>query len=164
MRGGTPIPISRWCNMPNPRVVNGIEELKQLTGQEVGVSDWLAVTQEMIDRFADLTGDHQWIHVDAERARCESQFGNTIAHGFLTVSLMSQLAQQAVNVKGDFKMRINYGFNRLRFVTPVRAGSRIRARFTAQKVTDNEVTWLVTVEVEGSEKPAVVAEWIGRFY
>ena len=148
----------------SPRIINGIEELKTLTGQEVGVSDWLPVTQDMIDRFADVTGDHQWIHVDPERARRETPFGSTIAHGFLTVSLLPQLSQQTVSVKGDFKMRINYGFNRLRFVSPVRAGSRIRARFTAQKVTDNEVTWLVTVEVEGQDKPAVVAEWLGRFY
>ena len=150
--------------MPSPRVVNGIEELKLLTGQEVGASDWITITQDMIDRFADLTGDHQWIHVDPERARRESPFGSTIAHGFLTVSLLSQLSQEAINVQGSFKMRINYGFNRLRFVSPVRTGSKIRARFTAQKVTDNEVTWLVTVDVEGQAKPAVVAEWLGRFY
>ena len=150
--------------MPSPRVVNGIEELKSLTGLEVGASDWLTITQEMIDRFADVTGDHQWIHVDPERARRETPFGSSIAHGFLTVSLLSQLSQQAVNVQGNFKMRINYGFNRLRFVSPVRAGSKIRARFTAQNVTDNEVTWLVTVDVEGQTKPAVVAEWLSRFY
>lgn len=150
--------------MPSPRVVNGIDELKSLTGQEVGVSDWISVTQEMINRFADVTGDHQWIHVDPERAKRETPFGSTIAHGFLTVSLLPQLSQQAVSVRGDFKMRINYGFNRLRFVSPVPANAKIRARFTAQKVTDNEVTWLVTVEIEGQEKPAVVAEWLGRFY
>ena len=150
--------------MPNPRVVKGISELKTLTGQEVGVSDWLQVTQQMIDRFAELTGDDQWIHVDVQRAKNETPFGSTIAHGFLTVSLLSKLSRQAVEVRGDFKMRINYGFNRLRFVSPVPAGSRIRARFTAQNVTDNEVTWLVTVEVEGSQKPAIVAEWLGRFY
>ena len=150
--------------MPSPRVVNGIEELKLLTGQEVGASDWITITQDMIDRFADLTGDHQWIHVDPERARRESPFGSTIAHGFLTVSLLSQLSQEAINVQGSFKMRINYGFNRLRFVSPVRTGSKIRARFTAQKVTDHEVTWLVTVDVEGQTKPAVVAEWLSRFY
>jgi acyl dehydratase len=148
----------------SPRIINGIEELKTLTGQEIGISDWINVTQDMIDHFADVTGDHQWIHVDPERAKRETPFGSTIAHGFLTVSLLPQLSQQAVSVKGDFKMRINYGFNRLRFVSPVRAGSRIRARFTAQKVTDNEVTWLVTVDVEGQDKPAVVAEWLGRFY
>ena len=148
----------------SPRIINGIEELKTLTGQEIGISDWISVTQEMIDRFADVTGDHQWIHVDTERATRETPFGSTIAHGFLTVSLLPQLSQQTLVVQGDFKMRINYGFNRLRFVSPVRSGSRIRARFTAQKVTDNEVTWLVTVDVEGQDKPAVVAEWLSRFY
>jgi acyl dehydratase len=150
--------------MPSPRIVNGLEELRALTGQEVGVSDWLLVTQKMIDQFAELTGDPQWIHVDVERAKKETPFGGTIAHGFLTVSLLPQLARQAVDVRGDFKMRINYGFNKLRFVSPVRAESKIRARFTAQQVTENTVTWLVTVEVEGSGKPAIVAEWLGRFY
>jgi len=150
--------------MPNPRVINGLNELRALTGQEAGASDWIAVSQTMIDQFADLTDDHQWIHVDVERARRESQFGETIAHGFLTVSLLPKLAREAVDVRGDFKMRVNYGFNKLRFVSPVRAGARIRARFTPQNVTDNEVTWLVTVDVEGSSKPAVVAEWLGRFY
>jgi acyl dehydratase len=150
--------------MPSPRIVNGLDELRALTGQEVGVSDWLPVTQKMIDQFAELTGDPQWIHVDVERAKRETPFGSTIAHGFLTVSLLPQLAREAVDVRGDFKMRINYGFNKLRFVSPVRAESKIRARFTAQQVTENTVTWLVTVEVEGSEKPAIVAEWLGRFY
>jgi acyl dehydratase len=150
--------------MHNPRVINGIAELKQLTGQEVGVSEWIEVTQDLIDKFADLTGDDQWIHVNVERARSETPFGNTIAHGFLTLSLLSQMSRRTLEVRGDFKMRINYGFNRVRFVSPVPAGSRIRGRFTVQKVTDNEVTWLATVEAEGSAKPAVVAEWLGRFY
>lgn len=150
--------------MPNPRVINGLDELRSLTGQEVGLSDWIEVSQEMINRFADLTGDHQWIHVDVERARKETPFGSTIAHGFLTVSLLSEFSRRTVEVRGDFKMRINYGFNKLRFVSPVPAGSKIRARFTPQKVTDNEVTWQVTVEVEGQQKPALVAEWLGRFY
>jgi acyl dehydratase len=150
--------------MPNPRVVNGLEELRSLTGQEVGVSDWITVSQKMIDEFADLTDDHQWIHVDVERAKRESPFGATIAHGFLTVSLLPKLAREAVDVRAACKMRVNYGFNKLRFVSPVRADSRVRARFTPQKVTENEVTWLVTVDVEGSEKPAIVAEWLGRFY
>ena len=150
--------------MPNPRVVNGLDELRALIGQEAGASEWVTVTQGMIDQFADLTDDHQWIHVDVERAKREMPFGSTIAHGFLTVSLLPRLAREAVDVRGDFKMRINYGFNRLRFVSPVKAGARIRARFTPQKVTENEVTWLVTVDVEGSEKPAIVAEWLGRFY
>ena len=150
--------------MSNPRIINGLEELRALTGQEAGASNWFLVTQELIDRFADITADQQWIHVDVERAKRDSPFGNTIAHGFLTVSLLPHLARQAVDVRGDFKMRVNYGFNRLRFVSPVRAGARIRARFTPQKVTENEVTWQVTVDVEGSEKPALVAEWLGRFY
>jgi|SRR5215469_433400 acyl dehydratase len=150
--------------MHKARVINGLEELRQLTGQEVGVSDWIEVTQEMINRFADITGDHQWIHVDVERAKKDTPFGNTIAHGFLTVSLMSQMSAATIEVRGDFKMRINYGFNRLRFVSPVPAGSRIRGHFTPKNVTENEVTWAVTVELEGASKPALVAEWLGRFY
>jgi acyl dehydratase len=150
--------------MPSPRIVNGLDALRALTGQEVGVSDWVQVTQKMIDEFAELTGDPQWIHIDVERAKKETPFGGTIAHGFLTVSLLPRLAREAVDVRGDFKMRINYGFNKLRFVSPVRAGAKIRARFAAQEVTDNAITWLVKVEVEGAEKPAVVAEWLGRFY
>ena len=150
--------------MPNPRVVNGLDELRALTGQEIGASEWFTITQELIDRFADVTGDHQWIHVDTTRARRESQFGTTIAHGFLTVSLLPRMIQETIEVRDNFKMRVNYGFNRLRFVSPVPAGAKIRARFSAQKVTENEVTWLVTVDVEGSQKPALVAEWIGKFY
>jgi len=150
--------------MPKPRVVKGLDELRALEGQEIGASEWFLVTQELIDRFADVTGDHQWIHVDVERSKRESQFGTTIAHGFLTVSLLPQLIRDAVDVQADFKMRVNYGFNRLRFVSPVPAGARIRARFAAQRVTENEVTWLVTVDVEGSLKPVLVAEWLARFY
>jgi acyl dehydratase len=150
--------------MQSPRVINGLEELKQLTGQEVGVSDWIEVSQDLIDKFADLTGDDQWIHVDVERAKKETPFGSTIAHGFLTVSLLSQMSRKTLEVRGNFKMRINYGFNRLRFVSPVPAGLRVRGRFTPKNVTENEVTWLVTVEVEGAAKPALVAEWLGRFY
>ena len=150
--------------MPERTIINGLEELRQLIGQEAGVSDWLTVTQEMIDSFAQLTDDHQWIHVDPTRAQAESPYHNTIAHGFLTLALLSRLSREAIEVRGEFKMRINYGFNRVRFVSPVLSGSRIRARFTPQKVTDNEVTWLVTVDIEGTEKPALVAEWLGRFY
>ena len=145
-------------------MIQGLEGLRALVGQEVGVSDWVLVSQDMIDRFAELTNDPQWIHVDVERAELESPFGKTIAHGFLTVSLMVQELHQAVKIEGDFKMRINYGFNRLRFVSPVPAGSRIRGRFIPQKVTENEVIWQATVEVEGREKPALVAEWLNRFY
>jgi acyl dehydratase len=150
--------------MPNPRVINGIEELRAMVGEETGVSGWKEITQELIDGFAALTGDDQWIHVDPERAREEAPTGKTIAHGFLTLSMLSALSRDAMEVRGDFKMRINYGFNRVRFVSPVPAGSRIRARFTVRKVEGNEVTWAVTVELEGSEKPAAAAEWLARFY
>ena len=146
------------------RMINGLDELRSLVGEEAGVSDWLTVTQEMIDQFAGLTNDQQWIHVDVERAKRESRFGTTVAHGFLTLSLLSQLMHQAVEVRGDFKMLINYGFNRLRFVSPVPANSRIRMRLSVKSVTENEVTWLTTVEVEGAERPAIVAEWLERFY
>lgn len=150
--------------MPEPRHIEGLSELRALTGQEVAIGDWFTVTQELIDSFASLTDDFQWIHVDQKRAAAESPYGRTIAHGFLTLSLLSRLSREAIAVQGDFKMRINYGFNRVRFVSPVPSGSRIRARFTVQKVTENEVTWLVTVELEESEKPALVAEWLARFY
>jgi acyl dehydratase len=150
------------------RVVNGVEELKTLVGQELGASEWHTVTQDQIDRFAEVTGDNQWIHVDAERARRESPYGAAIAHGFLTVSLLSGLIKEAVDVRGDYKMRINYGFNRLRFTGGVPAGSRIRARYALNSVKDVEggveIAWGVTVEVEGQPKPALVAEWLGRTY
>jgi len=152
----------------SPRVIEGIAELKTLVGEEVGVSDWFAVAQSRIDAFADATDDHQWIHIDAERARSESPFKTTIAHGFLTLSLLPQLAAQAVRVAGDFKMGINYGLNRLRFVSPVASDSRIRGHFTLQAVEDiaggAQIIWAVTVEVEGGPKPALVAEWLVRYY
>jgi len=145
-----------------------LDELRAQVGKEIGISGWRAITQEQIDRFADATGDHQWIHVDQERARRESPYGSTIAHGFLTVSLLSQLINEAVEIDGDFKLRVNYGFNRLRFTGAVPSGSRIRGRFTLQSVKDVEggveLTWLSTVEVEGRDKPALVAEWLGRTY
>jgi len=151
-----------------PRVIQGVEELKSLVGQEVASSDWFEVTQQRINDFADATQDHQWIHVDVERAKTDSPFHSTIAHGFLTLSLLPHLAKQALNVQGDFKMGINYGLNRLRFVSPVPAGSRIRARFTLQSVEDVaggiQITWLVTCETEGGQKPALVAEWLTRYY
>jgi acyl dehydratase len=150
------------------RTIGGIEELRTLIGQEVGHSDWLEVTQPMIDQFAAVTGDHQWIHVDRERAAAESPFGTTIAHGFLTLSLITQLHSQAVQVDGGRKMGLNYGLNRVRFVSPVRAGARIRARSVVQAVDDilggAQVTWKITIETENEPKPALVAEWITRMY
>jgi acyl dehydratase len=153
--------------MPS-RVIEGIEELKSLVGQEVAVSDWIEITQSRINDFADATEDHQWIHIDAERARTDSPFGSTIAHGFLTLSLLPYLAAQAFTVRGDFKMGINYGLNRLRFPSPVAVGSRLRARFTLQSLEDvaggNQITWAVTVEAEGGKKPSLAAEWLVRYY
>jgi acyl dehydratase len=150
------------------RTINGVDELRTLVGQEVGLSDWIAVTQEMIDSFADLTGDHQWIHVDRERAARERPFRTTIAHGFLTLSLLTRMHTEAVQLGGEKKMGINYGLNRVRFVNPVRAGARIRCHSAVKAVDDFpggvQVTWLMTVELENEDKPALVAEWIGRLY
>jgi acyl dehydratase len=150
------------------RVIEGVEELKSLVGQEVGTSEWLEITQERINAFADATEDHQWIHIDTERAKTDSPFKTTIAHGFLTLSLLPHLAAQAVTVRGDFKMGINYGLNRLRFVSPVTVGSRVHARFPLPAVEDVaggiQITWGVTVEAEGAQKPSLVAEWLVRYY
>lgn len=150
------------------RNISGIEELKTLVGQEVSISDWFEVSQQHINDFADATEDHQWIHVDPDRARTDSPFGATIAHGFLTLSLLPHLASQAVKVHGDYKMGINYGLNRLRFVSPVLAGSRIRARFTLHAFEEVkggfQITWSVTVETESGSKPSLVAEWLVRYY
>jgi acyl dehydratase len=143
-----------------------IEDLRSRVGEEIGVSAWHAVTQQQIDDFARVTGDDQWIHIDAERARRESPYGTTIAHGFLTVSLLPILSREAIGLKS--KMGVNYGFNRLRFTGAVPSGSRVRARFALHSIKDVEggveIAWNVTVEVEGREKPALVAEWLGRAY
>ena len=150
------------------RIISGIDELKTLLGQEVSASDWFEVNQKHIDDFADATEDHQWIHVNPERAKTESPFGSTIAHGFLTLSLLPHLAAQAVKIQGDYKMGINYGLNRLRFVSPVPASSRIRARFTLHAVEEVpggfQIIWAVTVETDGGSKPSLVAEWLVRYY
>ncbi len=137
-------------------------------GREVGVSDWLEVTQARISAFADVTDDHQWIHEDAERAARESPFGGTIAHGFLTLSLLSALAAQAVEVEGA-RMVVNYGFDRVRFVSPVPAGSRVRARLalaSAEPLQGRGVqaAWEVTVERDGAARPCLTALWLARVY
>jgi acyl dehydratase len=151
-----------------PRIIESIDGLRALIGEEVGVSDWFEVSQQRINEFADATEDHQWIHIDTERAKKETPFGSTIAHGFLTLSLLPVLAAQAYKVEGQFKMGINYGLNRLRFVSPVPSGSRVRARFTPQAVEDVtggwQITWSATLEVEGGKKPALAAEWLVRYY
>jgi len=144
-----------------------VSRLEGLVGQEVAISDWRLVTQEQIDAFANATDDHQWIHVDAARAKAEAPFGATIAHGFLTLSLLSPLMRHAIKVDG-LRMTLNYGLNRVRFVAPVPSGSRVRARISLGKVDDigdsTQATWNITIEREGSEKPCVVAEWIVRYY
>jgi len=146
--------------------VQGIEGLKALQGQEIGPSEWRTVTQEDIDTFADLTGDHQWIHTDVERAKTESPFGTTIAHGNLTLSLIDGLRIELLKSTG-FKLGVNYGWNKVRFPAPVPSGSRIRATAEVVEVEDVGGGWfqIVTrfkVEVEGSEKPACVADSVGR--
>ena len=150
--------------MSEPRVYNSLDELRPLIGQEAGVSPWFEITQAAIDKFADVSADHQWIHVDVDRARRESRYGSTIAHGFLTLSLLSHLSREAVDVRTGLPMRVNYGLNRVRFPSPVVSGSRVRAHFVPQTVGTAEIVWLVTMEIEGGEKPALVAEWITRFY
>ena len=141
--------------------------LRELVGREVGTSDWVEVTQERINAFADATGDHQWIHVDRERAAAESPFRTTIAHGFLTLSLISALMRNAISI-GGMRMAINYGANRVRFVAPVPADSRIRARIVLAALEDVkdavQATWTITVEREGGDKPCLVAEWLVRYY
>jgi acyl dehydratase len=145
-------------------VIPGIDGLKEWIGKEVTVTDWVEVTQERIDEFAAATGDDQWIHVDRERAARESPYGTTVAHGFLTLSLLPFLLRE-IEIRGA-RMGINYGLNRVRFTGPVPAGARVRARFRLDGVEPIEggvqTTWGVTVECEGQNKPALVAEWITR--
>ncbi len=147
--------------------VNTPGDLRQYKSSEVAVSDWVEVTQEMIDGFAESTGDFQWIHVDAHRAESESVFGSTIAHGFLTLSLLSKFLNETIDL-GRSKMGINYGLNRVRFTAPVRVDSRLRARFYLEDVVDIpdgvQLVWTVTIEIEGESKPALVAEWLTRRY
>jgi acyl dehydratase len=142
-------------------------QLKDFTGQELGVTDWVAIGQERIDQFAAATEDHQWIHVDVERAQRESPYAATIGHGFLTLSLLTQFITQIVGIR-SLKMGVNYGLNRVRFPAPVRAGSKVRARVQLQSVREfeggAEPTFLITVECDGAEKPCCVAEWVVRYY
>jgi len=147
--------------------VNTPVDLRQYKSSEVAVSDWVEVAQEMIDGFAESTGDFQWIHVDTDRAESESVFGSTIAHGFLTLSLLSKFLNETIDL-GRSKMGINYGLNRVRFTAPVRVNSRLRARFYLEDVVDIpdgvQLVWTVTIEIEGEGKPALVAEWLTRRY
>jgi acyl dehydratase len=142
-----------------------IDDLKSRIGQEVGVSSWKVIDQNRIDRFAAVTEDLQFIHVDPERALAETPFGGTIAHGFLTLSLLSAMGQEALPVIRNRTMGINYGLERVRFLSPVSVGARVRGRFTLSEVsmrsdTQAMLRYQVTVEIEGAEKPALAAEWI----
>lgn len=142
-----------------------LDAYKAMVGQEVGLSRWFDVAQALIDGFADLTDDHQFIHVDPERAKA-TPFGGTIAHGFLTMSLLTPMAFDGLPKLAGRVMSVNYGFDRIRLTTPVRAGNRIRSRFVLKEVVDRGPHEImakseVTVEIEGSDKPALVAEWLG---
>ncbi|TAG45344.1 MAG: MaoC family dehydratase [Betaproteobacteria bacterium] len=148
-------------------VVLPLDSLGDYVGQELAVSDWLTITQDRINQFADATGDHQWIHLDAERAARESPFKNTIAHGFLTLSLIPYFKNLSVSYSG-VKMGVNYGTNRVRFMAPVAVNSRLRARFKLLSVEPiaggAQTVFEVTIEIEGHSKPACVAELVTRAY
>jgi acyl dehydratase len=146
-----------------------LDAYQKMVGREVGVSSWHVVDQKRIDVYADVIEDHQFIHVDPARAKAETAFGTTIAHGFLTMSLMSIMSYEVMPVIEGTTMGVNYGFEKLRFISPVRSGSRVRGRFTLadaklRKPKELQSLTHVTVEIEGEEKPALVADWIGLIY
>ncbi|MFE5299214.1 MaoC family dehydratase [Streptomyces sp. NPDC056632] len=152
--------------MAEPRIFTSAEELRAGVGEQLGHSEWLEIEQKRIDQFAEATGDHQWIHVDPERA-ATGPFGKTIAHGYLTLSLLPTFVPQVLRVEG-MKMGINYGTNKVRFPSPVPVGSRLRATAVLTEVTEAgggvQVTATVTVEREGGDKPVCVAESVSRYY
>jgi acyl dehydratase len=149
------------------RTIEGIEGLRALVGQEIGVSAWREIDQDLINRFADATGDHQWIHIDVERAQRESPFGTTIAHGYLILSLVPAFNEEIFTV-GGLKLVVNYGLNKVRFVSPVPAGSRLRMRGRLAELSEvaggQQAMLALTIEREGEEKPACVVEQLVRFY
>lgn len=152
-----------------PTLIASIHALKDFVGKEIAVSDWLTITQERINLFAEATEDRQWIHLDRERAGRESPFKTTIAHGFLTLSLIAHFMQQSLEVQSGLRLAVNYGLNRVRFTAPVRSEARIRARIVLLSLKDLpqdavEAVFTVTIESEGSEKPCCVAESIVRYY
>ena len=146
-----------------------LEAYRKMVGHEVGVSSWHVLDQKRIDVYADVIEDHQFIHVDPARAKAETSFGTTIAHGFLTMSLMSIMSYEVMPVIEGTTMGVNYGFDKLRFISPVKSGSRVRGRFTLaeaklRKPKELQSRTNVTVEIEGEDKPAIVADWIGLIY
>ena len=147
-----------------PREIH-LSDLPDLVGTQLGLSDWIVVDQDMIDKFADATHDHQFIHVDPERARAETPFDGTIAHGFLSLSLLSAMNYNCAPTIHEQIFGVNYGFNRIRFMAPVRSGARVRGRFTLDKMRYRGadmvmLTYGVTVEIEDEKKPALTAEWL----
>jgi acyl dehydratase len=148
-------------------IVEGLDGLRAAVGTHFGYSDWIEVDQERVDRFADSTGDHQWIHVDVERAARESPFGGPIAHGYLTMSLSNALLPTVVEVRG-ISMGVNYGVDKVRFPAPVPVGSRVRAGVELIEVTEVgegvQTKMVITMEIDGGDKPACVIEALSRFY
>ena len=151
-----------------PLVLENLDLLAEWVGPEIGITDWVTISQDLIQQFAEVTGDRQWIHVDQDRARRDSPFRTTIAHGFLTLSLLSRFIRQVLEMRSGVRMTVNYGLNRVRFPGPIRADDRIRARFvvrSAKRVPGAlEAVFEVSIEVEGSAKPCCVAEWVLRYY
>lgn len=149
-------------------ILKSLKSLEEFVGREITATDWLIVTSERILRFAEATEDRQWIHVDSERARLESPYGTTVAHGFLTLSLLSHFVRQAIRLPSDVQRTINYGLNRVRFPAPVRTGEKIRAHVflkSCRELRESvEAIFEITVETEGGEKPCCVAEWILRYF
>jgi acyl dehydratase len=151
-----------------PLEIAHLDRLKEFEGREAPPTDWFVLTQDRIQKFAEATEDRQWIHLDSERAARESSYGSTIAHGFLTLSLLSYFSQQAIRVREGAGMRINYGLNRVRFPSPVKAGSAMRARVILLTVTESpqfvDAVFSVAIETQGVDKPCCVAEWLVRYY
>jgi acyl dehydratase len=160
-----------WQNReetPVPLVLETPHSLRDLLGRELTLTDWFLIAQKRIEQFAEVTEDRQWIHVDRERAVRESPYGTTIAHGFLTLSLLSRFMREAIQIRGGVRMSVNYGLNRVRFPSAVRADSKVRVRFILQSLKDVsdalEAVFDTRVEVQGSDKPCCVAEWVVRYY
>ena len=151
-----------------PLLIKNLDALEDFVGRELATTDWFEITQDRIQQFAEATEDRQWIHLDHDRAERESPYGATIAHGFLTLSLLSHLSKQALHIQNGVRMTVNYGLNRVRFPSPVRAGKKIRARFTLQSFKDvsnaREAVFSVVAEEESQQKPCCVAEWVVRYY
>lgn len=151
-----------------PLVLENPNSLTEWVGREIGVTDWFTITQDLIRQFSEVTGDRQWIHLDQDRARRDSPFQSTIAHGFLTLSLLSRFIRQVLQIRTGVRLTVNYGLNRVRFPAPVRSDGRIRAHVVAESVKQVpdalQATFQVTIEAEGSDKPCCVAEWVLRYY